>query len=491
MKDLTILKTTVNDGKAILDLPEFLDGTKLELRIISIEEPLQKQQVERFKRDDEIIQKTDEVTDTETVSDAGTLIDKSKLFTEMNLIDPLTRSIEEQGYKHPSPIQVKAIPIALQKKDILATAQTGSGKTAAFALPIIQILSANKPKGKAYPRTLILAPTRELANQIGESMASYAKYTEIKHVTVYGGVSQNPQARQLKKGKDVIVATPGRLLDLIDQRIADIDWIEILVIDEADRMLDMGFIHDIRKIMKMIPDTTQIMMFSATMPPQIQSLADTVLVDPVRISVDPPSSPVDTIESSVFFVEKPEKFNLLLHLIKTEKINKALVFMRTKYSANRIVKKLVREKIRSDAIHGNKTQSSRERALNDFKNGRIRVLVATDIAARGIDIDDITHVINFDMSNEAETYVHRIGRTARAGKSGIAYNFCMEDERYYLVEIERLIQKHLNRAEKHPFMSKIPAPSPTDLDSKKKIKSNFRRRKAKRTSKRKRTTRKR
>ncbi|MCG3217543.1 MAG: DEAD/DEAH box helicase [Candidatus Heimdallarchaeota archaeon] len=483
MKNLKTLTVIVKDGKTLLDLPEFTDGTKLELRIISIEKSLQEQQTDQYLRDAEKVQSQDIFTE------ASALADEINLFHELNLIDPLLQAIEEQGYSQPSPIQAKAIPIVLKKRDILATAQTGSGKTAAFALPIIQILNAVKIKGKAYPRALILTPTRELAGQIGENITNYARHTYIRHATIYGGVSQHPQVRQLKQGKDIIVATPGRLLDLIDQGIADIDWIEILVLDEADRMLDMGFIHDIRKIIKMISDKCQVMMFSATMPPQILDLADKLLVDPKRISVDPPTSPVETIESSLFFVEKPDKFSLLLHLLKTEEVKKALVFMRTKFSANRIVKKLKREKINADAIHGNKTQNAREKALRDFKNGRIKVLVATDIAARGIDIDDITHVINFDMSNEAETYIHRIGRTARAGKSGIAFNFCMDGERPFLEDIERLIQQHLIRAEEYPFMSRFPAPSLTDLAStRKKLKSTYKKRKSKRTVKKKRRT---
>lgn len=458
MKDLKTLKAIVKDGKIILDLPDYIDGTQLELKIISSEKSLQEQISDQFGQDTESHYNPDDI------ADSGTLIDKNKLFHELNLIAPLLEAVEEQGYRHPSPIQVKAIPLALEGRDVLGTAQTGSGKTAAFSLPIIQLLAANKPRGKPYPRALILSPTRELASQIGESIDTYGEYTEIRQVTIYGGVSQKPQERELKKGKDVLVATPGRLLDLIGQGIIDLDRIEIFVLDEADRMLDMGFIHDIRKVIKLIPDKRQTMLFSATMPKQIIDLANKMLINPEHISVDPPSSPVETIASSVFFVEKPDKFKLLAHLLKSEKISKALVFMRTKHSANNTAKKLSRRNIVADSIHGNKSQNGRERALRGFKKGDISVLVATDIAARGIDINDITHIINYDMSNEAEVYVHRIGRTARAGKSGIAYNFCDEKERSYLVDVERLIQDHLMRAEDYPFMSNIQAPDMTDLN---------------------------
>ena len=282
---------------------------------------------------------------------------------------------------------------------------------------------------------------------------------------MYGGVSKTQQIRQIKKGKDIIVATPGRLHDLIAEGVVELDRIDTLVLDEADRLLDMGFIDSILELILMIRDDSQIMLFSATMPPQIVELADRVLVKPKKISVDPPTTAVDTIDSSVFFVEQDDKFNLLLHLITTEGIKKALVFMKTKHSADRLVKKLRREKIRSDAIHSDKAQHIREKILKDFKTGVISVLVATDVAARGIDIDDITHIINFDMSPEAEMYIHRIGRTARAGKSGIAYNFCDRRERHYLNRIEQLIQQHLVRAENYPYMSEIPSPAMTDLGS--------------------------
>jgi ATP-dependent RNA helicase RhlE len=457
MKNLKTLTAKVIDGKVTLNLPEYINGTKLELEIISIANPINDQQV------DQTIGESERDYNHGVLSDTETLINTPLLFEDLYLIDPLLQAVAEKGYKYPSPIQIQAIPLALEGNDILGTAQTGSGKTAAFALPILQHLTDKKYKGKPYPRSLILSPTRELAIQIGESIASYGEHTGIKHVTIYGGVSQRPQVNQLKRGVDILVATPGRLLDLIDQGEIDLDRIEIMVLDEADRMLDMGFINDIRKVMRMIPEACQIMLFSATMPPQILDLADKILANPKRVSVDPPTSTVDTVESFVFFVEKPDKFDLLLHILTTENITKALVFMRTKHSANKVVRKLIKENIQADAIHGNKSQSAREKALFDFKNDRIAVLVATDIAARGIDIDDITHVINFDMSNEPETYIHRIGRTARAGKSGSAYNFCMDSERPFLVDVERLVQQHLIRTEGYPYMSSIRVPGVTDL----------------------------
>ncbi len=467
MKNLRTLDVVVNNGKVVLDLPEYSDGTKLKIQIISLEKILEEQLTDQFKNENF----------HEDIND-----DKIR-FEDLDLIYPILEAITQQGYEYPTPIQVKAIPLALKGKDLLATAQTGSGKTAAFSLPMIQLLSNNPVKGKSYPRGLILSPTRELASQIGESIWKYSELTDIRHVTIYGGVNQKPQVRHLQRGKDIVVATPGRLLDLINQGHMEMDRIEIMVLDEADRMLDMGFIRDIRKIIKMIPDMAQIMLFSATMPKQILELADQILVNPENVAVDPPASTVDTIESSVFFVEKSDKFELLIHLLYEEKINKALIFSRTKHGANKIVKKLLREHISASAIHGNKSQSAREKALSEFKNNEIQVLVATDIAARGIDIDDITHVINFDMSNEEETYVHRIGRTARAGKSGKAYNFCDESERPYLMAIERLTQKHLIRAENYPFMSRIAPPKPTDLEGKqRKNKSSYKRSRNERNS---------
>ncbi len=400
--------------------------------------------------------------------DTGTLTDKNRYFHELSLTDPIHRALSEQGYRNPTPIQIKVIPVALQGKDILATAQTGSGKTAAFALPIIQRIEARKTRGRSFPRALIVSPTRELASQIGENIKKYAWYTRVRQVTVYGGVSKIPQTRQLKKGKDIIVATPGRLHDLITEGVVELDRIETLVLDEADRMLDMGFIDSILELILMIPDTSQIMLFSATMPQQIVDLANKVLVKPAIISADPPASPVDSIASSVFFVEQDDKFSLLSHIITTEGIKKALVFMKTKHSADRLVKKLRKDRIRSDAIHGDKAQHLREKTLKNFKSGDIPVLVATDVAALGIDVNNITHIINFDMPAEAEMYIHRIGRTGRVGKKGIAYNFCAERERHYLVGIEQLIGQHLKRAENYPFMSQIPVPEKTDLSEKRK-----------------------
>ncbi|MCY3414563.1 MAG: DEAD/DEAH box helicase [Candidatus Heimdallarchaeota archaeon] len=423
----------------MLDFPELIDGTTLELGILSIKEPHSTQP---------------EIIEVETG------------FDSLKLLNSINRALSELGYTEPTPIQSQAIPIAMEGKDILGTAQTGSGKTAAFALPTIDYLESTEAKNK-NPRALILSPTRELANQIGESINGYAKYTKVKQVTIYGGVSQKPQEKEIKKGFDILVATPGRLIDLVQQQIITLENIEILILDEADRMLDMGFINDIRRIIGYIPYVSQVMLFSATMPNQILELANDILIDPRKVSVDPPASTVETVESLVFFVEKQDKLSLLLHLLKNDDIPKALIFMRTKYGANKMVKKLKQKGFSADAIHGNKSQSAREKAMEQFQNDKIAILVATDIAARGIDIDDISHVINYDMSNEAEIYVHRIGRTARAGKSGIAYNFCDVMERKYLVDIEYLTGEHLIRAHGYPYQSDIQEPEYTDIKPKK------------------------
>jgi len=382
-------------------------------------------------------------------------------FHDLQLEDDLVRAVEKIGYKHPSLIQEQSIPIALQGKDLIATAQTGSGKTAAFSLPMIQRIRA-KPRGKI--RGLVLAPTRELAIQIDTSLSDYVKFSKIRHTKIYGGVSQNSQVKAVKKGVDILVATPGRLLDLISQGFIQLEDVEVFVLDEADRMLDMGFIRDIRKIMGMISKDCQILLFSATMPKEIVKLSDQFLKNPSRVSVDPPSSTVETIDSYVFFVEKKKKFDLLLHILTEEDLDKTLIFTRTKHMANKISRWLTKEGIKASAIHGNKSQSAREKALNGFRSGSISVLVATDITARGLDVLDITHVINYDMSNEPETYVHRIGRTARAGKSGIAYNFCAKDEQPYLRDIERLIKQHLIRKEDYPFRTNLNEPPITSLN---------------------------
>ena len=385
-------------------------------------------------------------------------------FEELQLIEPLLRAVRAEGYTQPSPIQEQAIPHVLANRDLLGCAQTGTGKTAAFALPILQRLVATKPTGSLrHIRVLVLSPTRELASQIGESFEVYGKFTPIRQITIFGGVNQNPQIDKLRRGTDILIATPGRLLDLMGQGHIKMDRLEVLVLDEADRMLDMGFINDVRKIISVLPTKRQTLLFSATMPPDIQSLANSILHDPVRVAVTPVASTVETIQQSIFFVEKPDKPLLLEHLLRDKSIRRVLIFTRTKHGANKVVSQLARTSIFAEAIHGNKSQSARERALLNFKAGTTRVLVATDIAARGIDVDDITHVINYDLPNEPESYVHRIGRTGRAGASGIAYSFCDADEREYLIDIERLIQMHIPKALDHPFASRLGLPRVTDL----------------------------
>jgi ATP-dependent RNA helicase RhlE len=362
-------------------------------------------------------------------------------FEDLKLIEPLLRAVRAEGYTIPTPIQQQAIPHVLTGQDLLGCAQTGTGKTAAFALPILQHLTQNPRRGNdRHIRVLVLAPTRELATQIGESFRTYGKHTPIKHVTIFGGVGQQPQVDALRRGSEVLVATPGRLLDLMGQGYIKLDKIEVLVLDEADRMLDMGFIHDVRRIINTLPRQRQTLLFSATMPAEIQDLADRILHNPVRVAVTPVASTVETIHQSVFFVEKKDKPTLLQQILSDSSITRVLVFTRTKHGANKVVQQLERARIHAEAIHGNKSQTARERALANFKNGKTRVLVATDIAARGLDVDDITHVINYDLPNEPETYVHRIGRTARAGASGFAYSFCDFEERAYLKDIERLIR---------------------------------------------------
>jgi ATP-dependent RNA helicase RhlE len=384
-------------------------------------------------------------------------------FDELQLIEPLLRAVRAEGYSQPSPIQEQAIPHVLAGRDLLGCAQTGTGKTAAFALPILQRLVTYKTQGSRAIRVLVLSPTRELALQIGASFETYGKYTPIRQITIFGGVNQNPQIERLRRGADVLVATPGRLLDLIGQGHIKLDRLEVLVLDEADRMLDMGFIHDVRRIIAMLPAKRQNLLFSATMPVDIQSLADNLLHDPVKVAVTPVASTVDTIEQSVYFVEKSDKLALLAHLLRDPSMKRVLVFTRTKHGANKVVRQLGQASVYAEAIHGNKSQSAREQALTNFKVGRTRVLVATDIAARGIDVDDISHVVNYDLPNEPESYVHRIGRTGRAGASGIAYSFCEVEERAYLVDIERLIRLNIPKAGDHPYASKLGVPPVTDL----------------------------
>ncbi len=384
-------------------------------------------------------------------------------FEDLKLIDPLLRAVRAEGYTEPTPIQVQAIPQVLEGKDLLGCAQTGTGKTAAFALPIMQRLSAAPSPSNRPIRVLVLAPTRELATQIGESFRSYGRNLPLKQVTIFGGVGQNPQVDALRRSPDILVATPGRLLDLMNQGYIRFDRLEVLVLDEADRMLDMGFIHDVKRIIAALPKQRQTLLFSATMPQDIQDLANSILNNPVYVEVTPQATTVEKIQQAIYFVEKNDKRSLLVHLLSDKAVKRTLVFTRTKHRANQLVKHLSTASIHAEAIHGNKSQSAREKALSNFKSGVTRVLVATDIAARGIDVDDITHVINFDLPNESESYVHRIGRTARAGASGIAFSFCEEEERPYLVDIERLIRMNVPVVENHPYASKLGVPSPTDL----------------------------
>lgn len=374
-------------------------------------------------------------------------------FQDLKLIEPIKRALQEEGYTTPTPIQAKAIPVILENKDLLGCAQTGTGKTAAFAIPMLQLLHEN-PVGKfekSRIRALILTPTRELAIQIGESFAAYGRHTRVRHTVIFGGVGQKPQTDALAKGVDVLIATPGRLLDLINQGFIKLNQLEFFVLDEADRMLDMGFVHDVKKVIKLLPNKRQSLFFSATMPPAIVTLAGTILRNPSKVEVTPVSSTADTIRQSVFFVDKSDKNSLLLHILKDESIATALVFTRTKHGADKVVKVLRKAGVTSEAIHGNKSQTARQNALKNFKSQTTRVLVATDIAARGIDVDDLTHVINYEIPNIPETYVHRIGRTGRAGAKGIAMSFCDKEEKPYLKDIHKLIAKNIPVVNDHPY----------------------------------------
>jgi ATP-dependent RNA helicase RhlE len=376
-------------------------------------------------------------------------------FNDLRIAEPILQALRTEGYSTPTPIQQQAIPIVLQRKDLLGCAQTGTGKTAAFAIPVLQLLSEIQPRRNNTIRALILTPTRELAIQIDESFAAYGRNLRLNHTVVFGGVSQRGQVEKLRRGPEILTATPGRLLDLINQRIISLRDIEIFVLDEADRMLDMGFINDVRKIVAMLPEQRQNLFFSATMPAPIQQLADRILHSPEKVEVTPVSSTAEKIEQSIYMVEKPDKKALLHHVLKDNDFKRVLVFTRTKHGADKVVKDLNKANIKAEAIHGNKAQNARQRALQGFKNGDIRILVATDIAARGIDVDDISHVINYEMPNEPETYVHRIGRTARAGATGIAISFCDEEERAYLRDIERLIKIKVPVVKDQPYNSPV------------------------------------
>ncbi|MBT4165786.1 DEAD/DEAH box helicase [archaeon] len=374
-------------------------------------------------------------------------------FKQLKLIDPILRALEKKGYVEPTLIQEKTIPLLLDNRDVIGIAQTGTGKTAAFVVPILQRLHEGKENVRATkPKALILAPTRELAVQISESFNDYGTFLGLKRTTVYGGVGLRPQIKDLQRGTDIIIATPGRLLDLMSQGVVDLREIEFFVLDEADRMLDMGFLRDIQKIALALPKVKQSLFFSATMSQDITRLTQKFLRDPVRMEVTPQSTPVEKIEQSVFFIDPENKIELLFDLIESQKMSCMLVFVKTKHKADKISKMLNHNRISSDAIHGNKSQIQRMRALKDFKAGKVKVLVATDIAARGIDVENISHVVNFDLPNEPENYVHRIGRTARAGTEGIAYSFCSSEERDFLNQIERITKTKTNQME-HKYHS--------------------------------------
>ncbi|MDH3267681.1 MAG: DEAD/DEAH box helicase [Ignavibacteria bacterium] len=374
-------------------------------------------------------------------------------FEKLNLIQPLQTALSNEGYTIPTPIQIQAIPVILDRKDLIGCAQTGTGKTAAFAVPILQILSAEREsrKSKRIIKSLILTPTRELALQISESFKAYGKHTGLKNTVVFGGVSQRAQTMKLREGVDILIATPGRLLDLINQKYISLNSIKIFVLDEADRMLDMGFINDVKKIIEKLPAKRQTLLFSATMPSEITKLANSILINPVKIEVSPEQKTVEAVNQAVYFVTKGDKKKLLIHILKNENIESALVFTRTKRSADVVTRVLNDAKIHADSIHGNKSQQARQRALNNFKLNKTKVLVATDIAARGIDIEKLSHVVNYDIPEFAEAYIHRIGRTARAGLGGTALSFCDPEEISYLSSINRLIKQPISVIADHPY----------------------------------------
>jgi ATP-dependent RNA helicase RhlE len=373
-------------------------------------------------------------------------------FSQLDIIDPIRRALHTEGYSVPTPIQAQAIPLLLAGRDLLGCAQTGTGKTAAFAIPILTRLAGSpRREGLRGPRVLVLAPTRELASQIGESFATYGRHLSLRHVVVFGGVGQKPQVDGIRRGAEIVVATPGRLLDLMQQGHVRLDGIEALVLDEADRMLDMGFIQPIRRIVAAVPRKRQTMLFSATLPPDIVALASGMLNNPATVSVTPTASTAEKVSQWVLHVQTNNKRNLLAEVLRDRAMARVLVFTRTKHGANRVAEHLNRGGVCTEAIHGNKSQSARERALSGFKKGSVRVLVATDIASRGIDVDGITHVINFELPNEPESYVHRIGRTGRAGAAGIALSFCDPSERTFLRDIERLTRARLRVVESHPY----------------------------------------
>jgi len=376
------------------------------------------------------------------------------LFKDLSLIQPILDAVNEEGYSNPTPIQQEAIPHILAQKDLLGCAQTGTGKTAAFAIPILQLLAKPKSMASSGPRpirSLILTPTRELAIQIQESFNAYGRHLRLRNTVIFGGVNQFAQVEALKRGVDILVATPGRLLDLCKQGFVHLNDVEIFVLDEADRMLDMGFVHDVKRVLAMLPQKKQTLFFSATMPPEIQSLANSILHKPEKVAVAPPSTTADTITQWLYFVEKQNKKSLLSYILKDTSIKRALVFTRTKHGADKVVKDLHRVGISAEAIHGNKSQNARQRALNNFKDHTTRILVATDIAARGIDVDELTHVINYELPEIPETYVHRIGRTGRAGANGVSFSFCEAEETADLRDIQKLIGKSIPVQDNHPW----------------------------------------
>ena len=383
-------------------------------------------------------------------------------FSDLDLIEPLLRALSAKNYTTPTPIQAQAIPPMLAGKDLLGVAQTGTGKTAAFGLPILQQLAkARAPAGARSVRALVLAPTRELAIQIGEEIRAYGRHLDLRQTVVFGGVGQQPQVRALARGVDVLIATPGRLLDLLGQGHLRLDRVTHFVLDEADRMLDMGFIHDVRRVVSALPKRRQTAFFSATMPHEVARLAGDILTDPLRIEVAPSATTVERVEQHVFFVETANKRALLAEVLKDPALSRVIVFSRTKHGANRIAQQLEKRGVDAAAIHGNKSQGARQRALEGFKAGRVRVLVATDIAARGIDVDEVSHVINFDLPNEPESYVHRIGRTARAGAAGVALSFCDAGEREFLRDIEKLTRQRLAVVDEHPFHAAAVSAAPS------------------------------
>lgn len=375
-------------------------------------------------------------------------------FNKLSLIEPLLKALNQEGYTEPTPIQQKSIPVVLEGKDLLGCAQTGTGKTAAFTIPMLQLMHLQQqqsPKKQRRINALVLAPTRELAIQIGESIGAYGRYLDLKHHVIFGGVPQFSQVQAIRRGIDILVATPGRLLDLMQQGLLSVNEVQFFVLDEADRMLDSGFFHDIKRILPKLPANKQTLLFSATMPDEIKKLAGVLLKNPVKVEVTPVSSTVDVIRQSVYFVEKQDKQSLLIDLLKDQSIETVLVFMQMKHSADKLSKILVRSGISTQAIHGNKSQKQRQEALENFKKRKTRVLVATDIAARGIDIDELTHVINFELPNVPETYVHRIGRTGRAGASGVAVSFCDRNEKPFLAGIQKLIRKPIDVVSGHRY----------------------------------------